>query len=457
MGGLGWSVGNWKSDYRLDLPRLSAGEKEVILAVAERFRSLSQRLEVESGQKAREEIARLLSGHLREQGIDADEEQQAYLSELIFLQTFGLGFLEKLLSDPSLEEIAVIGLGRPVFVFVRGAGWRRTNVSIDSLEYFVSLANRLGRGLGRRLTSQNPRLNAMLEDGSRLHATMPPVSGCEITIRKFTRDPLSPFDLLSLGTWGAKGLSLLSLALQSDLSVLFCGNTASGKTSTLNALLSFVPSSERLLLIEETPEISVPHPHQLRLIPFEEGGIGMVDLVRDSLRMRPDKVAVGEVRAQGEARAFAESALSGQAKGCYATFHAQSSRDALLRLRMMGCLEADLEGLDLFVVQRRVSAYDASRRSLGEKRRLAEISLMDRKDALCPITVFDGKKFSQKGLSLFLERISETGGMNLREARGEFSRRESFISEGAKGRRANFEDSFWKIQGFMFGKAGRKE
>jgi len=124
---------------------------------------------------------------------------------------------------------------------------------------------------------------------------------------------------------------------------------------------------------------------------------------------------------------------------------------------MMGCLEADLEGLDLFVVQRRVSTYDASRRSLGETRKLTEISLMDRRNVLCPICVFDGKKFSQKGLSALLQRISETGGMNSREARAEFSKRESFIAAKASGKRANFEDSFWKIQGFMFGKDGKKE
>ena len=325
-------------------------------------------------------------------------------------------------------------------------------MAVDSADYFVSLVNRLGRGLGRRLTAQKPRLNAVLEDGSRVHASMPPVSGCELTIRKFTREPLSPFDLLSLGTYGARALSLLSLCLQADLSLMLAGNTASGKTSSLNALLSFVPSSERMLLIEETPEISLPHPHQLRLVPFEEGGIPMTELVRDSLRMRPDRVVVGEVRSPEEARAFVESALSGQAKGCYSTFHAQSARDAVLRLRMMGCMPPDLEGIDLFVVQRRVSTYDAKTRKVGESRRVTEIALANPAEVERPVAIFDGKSFSEKSVNQLLGKISGGTGMKPSEALREVRRREKFLlsSRGTKG----FAKSFSLIQRFMFGRDG---
>ena len=180
-------------------------------------------------------------------------------------------------------------------------------------------------------------------------------------------------------------LSILSLCIQADLPVLVAGNTASGKTTTLNALLCFVPERERLLLIEETPELRLPHPHQVRLLPFEEGGIGMAELVRDSLRMRPDRVVVGEARSPPEVRAFVESALSGQAKGCYATIHAQSARDAMLRMRAMGCMEADLEGIGAFIVQRRVSVYSAIKRSLSEARRICPRGNRLRQRARLPV------------------------------------------------------------------------
>ncbi|VVB99447.1 Type II/IV secretion system protein [uncultured archaeon] len=480
---LGWKLGNWKAEYRVDLPRLSAEEEALVSSVAESFRTETQRKGVSSEDEARALLEKLLLEECDEQGLDIDSEQKGYLSRAAYLQTFGFGFLQELLADEKLEEIAVIGLDRPVFVYVRGdagaggkgegglgkmrsaavqkkggknggssgSGWKRTNVAIDSQDYFVSLVNRLGRNLGRRLTAQQPRLNAVLEGGSRVHASMPPVSGCELTIRKFTREPFSPFSLLSRGTYGARTLSLLSLCIQADLSLVMAGNTASGKTSTLNALLSFVPSSERMLLIEETPEISVPHPHQLRMVPFEESGISMVELVRDSLRMRPDRVVVGEVRGAGEAKAFVESALSGQAKGCYTTFHAQSSRDAMLRLRMMGCMEADLEGIDVFVLQRRVSTYDSGRRKVGEARKVTEIAVANKADVMNPIVVFDGRSFHPKGENLLYGKVSEGTGMPPREVKQEMARREKFLRSHQEAR--GFSESFALIQKFMFGSA----
>jgi len=278
---------------------------------------------------------------------------------------------------------------------------------------------------------------------------MPPISPCELTIRKFSEQPLSPFDLLSLGTYDAKMPYLLSLCLQADLPVLVAGNTASGKTTTLNALLCFVPASERLLLIEETPELRLPHPHQVRLLPFEEGGIGMAELVRDSLRMRPDRVVVGEVRTPSEVRALVESALSGQAKGCYATFHAQSPRDALLRMRAMGCLEADLEGIGIFIVQRRTSVYSAKKRKLSEARKVTGIAVANPADVTRPVAVYDGKKYSLAGMKLLMEKIAQGTGMGEREAAAEMKAREKFFAR-QKGRRG-FEGAFSDIQKQLFG------
>ena len=455
MEGLGWKLGDWGAEYKTGLQKLSGEEEELVAAVACRIREKSQkgsRLE-EDGAEARSEalVKNFLLEECEEQGISIDIEQQEYLCRTIHLQTFGSGFLQPLLCDPKLEEIALVGIGQPIYVFVRGRGWKRTDVTVTSADYFVALVNRLGRGLGRRLTAQQPRMNAVLEDGSRLHASMPPISPCELTIRKFSEQPLSPFDLLSLGTYDAKMLSLLSLCLQADLPVLVAGNTASGKTTTLNALLCFVPAGERLLLIEETPELRLPHPHQVRLLPFEEGGIGMAELVRDSLRMRPDRVVVGEVRTPSEVRALVESALSGQAKGCYATFHAQSSRDALLRMRAMGCLEADLEGIGVFIVQRRVSVYSAKKRALFEARKVTEIAVGNPADVMRPIAAYDGKQYSPNGMKLLLEKIAQGTGMSAHEAMGEMKARERFFAKKRKPR--GFESAFAEIQKHLFGGA----
>jgi len=453
MESLGWKIGGWRAEYRTGLQKLSAEEEALVSAVAARIRGHAQKRGGTGGDDAEAGGEQLVKGFLleecEEQGISIDGEQEGYLCSSILLQTFGSGFLQPLLADATLEEIAVVGIGQPVYVFVRGKGWRKTDVAVTSQDCFVALVNRLGRGLGRRLTAQQPRMNAVLEDGQRLHASMPPISPCELTIRKFSEQPLSPFDLLALGTYDAKMLSLLSLCLQADLPVLVAGNTASGKTTTLNALLSFVPASERLLLIEETPALRLPHPHQVRLLPFEEGGIGMGELVRDSLRMRPDRVVVGEVRTPSEVRALVESALSGQAKGCYATFHAQSSRDAMLRMRAMGCLEADLEGIGAFIVQRRISIYSAKKRKLSEARKVTEISVANAYDVMRPIAAYDGRKYSPAGMRALLEKIAQGTGMGAREAAQELKAREKFFARQRKPR--GFESAFAEIQEQLFG------
>ncbi|MFA6214782.1 MAG: type II/IV secretion system ATPase subunit [Candidatus Micrarchaeia archaeon] len=455
MESLGWKLGDWRAGYKTGLRKLSAEEEELVAAVAARIREKTGKLAKDGAEACAGgglQMARdLLLKECEEQGIAVDGEQEEYLCRTIHMQTFGSGFLQPLLADPSLEEIALAGIGRPVYVFVRGRGWKKTDVAATSADCFVALVNRLGRGLGRRLTSQQPRMNAVLEDGSRLHASMPPISQCELTIRKFGEQPLSPFDLLSIGTYDAKMLALLSLCMQADLPVLVAGNTASGKTTTLGALLCFVPASERLLLIEETPELRLPHPHQVRLLPFDEGGIGMAELVRDSLRMRPDRVVVGEVRAPSEVRALVESALSGQAKGCYATFHAQSPRDALLRMRAMGCLEADLEGIGVFIVQRRTSVYNARKRTLSEARKVTGIAVANAGDAMRPVAAYDGKRYLQGGMRLLLGKIAQGTGMGAREVAAEMKAREGFFRKA--GERRGFGSAFAEIQSRLFGGA----
>ncbi|MCX8198095.1 MAG: ATPase, T2SS/T4P/T4SS family [Candidatus Micrarchaeota archaeon] len=445
---LGWGVGKWKAGYKSRLPRLSSEEASLAVQAAQLFIKESQNKDIEDKEEAKSLALRCLEAVCEQESLELDNEQRKYLSYVVYLQTQGAGFLEELLSDPSLEEIAVNGLGKPVFVFVRGKGWKKSDLFIHSQDYFVSLANRLARKLGKRLTASSPRMNAILEDGSRMHASMPPISSCELTIRRFSSEPLTAFDLVRLGTFQPKAMSLVSLAMQCDLSVLFAGNTASGKTTTLNALLSCVPSSERILLIEETPEICIPHEHQLRLIPFQEGGIGMTELVRDSLRMRPDRVVVGEVRRPDEAQAFLECALSGQSKGNYATFHAKSAQEAMLRLRMMGCQEPDLPSISLIVVQRRVSLYDRAKRKTGEARKLTEIAVSDRSNPMKPFPIISGSSFSPSAQSRFEELLASSSNLSRKEISEEIRMRERLF---ASAKPLKYDQAFKRIQSLLFG------
>ncbi len=280
----------------------------------------------------------------------------------------GFGPLDFLLNDASIEEISVSGAGEPVRVFLRAKGWRDTNVVLESDAYALSLVNKMARGLGRRISHQFPRLNAQLPDGSRLHAAAPPVSShVSLTIRKFSENLLSPADLISFDTLSAPAASLLWLCLYADASVLVAGNTGSGKTTTLNALLGFIPLDERVVVVEETPELRPPQPHAVRLTANPELGIHLTDLVADTLRMRPDRVLVGEVRTPQEAAALFDSLLAGQARGTYATFHAQTALEAVNRLVSLGARREDLSALDLLVVQRRVRVNDKKSGSAGAR------------------------------------------------------------------------------------------
>jgi len=210
----------------------------------------------------------------------------------------------------------------------------------------------------------------VLPDGSRLHASMPPISQLELTIRKFRANPISVPELISFGTASPEAVAFLWLAMKIDTSIVVAGNTASGKTSTLNALFSFVPLDERVLVTEETPEINIPHRHRVSLIANTELGIGMGDLASDSLRMRPDRLVIGEARTGQEARALLDAITSGQARGSYATFHAQSGKETIARLLSLGILETDIGAVGLIVIQKRIGGRQKSR----EERRIVEIS-----------------------------------------------------------------------------------
>jgi Flp pilus assembly CpaF family ATPase/NAD-dependent dihydropyrimidine dehydrogenase PreA subunit len=305
-------------------------------------------------------------------GIVLDRRQRKELEGLLRNETKGYSILEYFLQDDELEEIVVNGINEPVRVFHGKKGWLRTDVKLTSEVKAVDLINKIARNLGRRITLQHPRLNAVLPDGSRMHACMPPlVRSPTLTIRKFSENPFTPKDLLTTETISAEALAFLWMVMQCDFNVLICGNTGSGKTTTLNALFAFVPLSERIIIVEETPEINIPHEHSVRLVVNRELGISMSDLVSDTLRMRPDRVIVGEIRTAEETKALLDTMLAGQGKGSYATFHSVNTKEAVTRLKSLGIPRIDLAAIDIMVLQRRWNRYIGNRPV--EMRRVKEI------------------------------------------------------------------------------------
>jgi len=337
---------------------------------------------------------------------------------------------------------------------MRNKGWQATNCFFTNQEFVIDLINKMARALGRRITYQSPRLNAILPGGARLHASIPPISSLELTIRKYRENPITIFELSKFRTLTSEALAVLWLVMQSDLSVLIAGNTSSGKTTTLNALFSFVPLRERVLITEETPEINIPHPHTVKLLSNPDLSIGMKDLVADSLRMRPDRVIVGEVRTSEEVSALIETVLSGQARGSYATFHAQSANEALQRLRSLGVLEADLSSLDLILVQRRMLRYDPKTHASIEVRRATEIAeiMKGAAPSIRPLFAYSQKddallpKYSNSPL---LARIRDSFNISEKELRAEIAKRKKFI-ESMRQKSLTFQDSVRELQSFAY-------
>jgi Flp pilus assembly CpaF family ATPase len=440
MNMLGWRILG-QGDYRLDLPVLGAEEESLILAAEERFREAARGGAVESERL----ILQALLGAAAEKGVYLSRQQEERLGKIAHMHIYGFGFVEPLLADPEIEEISVIGPRKPAYVCLRRKGWMKVNAAFDDEKAIGEMINKMAARLGRRITMQNPRLDAMLPDGSRLHASLPPVSLGEITIRRFRERPFSPAELAANGTAGARLLAFLSVLMQSDSSILIAGNTASGKTTTLNALFSFVPANERIIITEETPEIMVPHGQQIRMVANRDMGISLRDLVYDTLRMRPDRMIVGEVRNRDETQALFDVLLAGQARGCYATFHAQSAEEALSRLRAFGIAGNDLGSIDCIVVQRRMLYYDPEKRSSSEVRRVVEVAEIA--DEKAKIIYGKGAKL-ERGV-LFC-RVAESFGMSEKEMMAELEARTKLITKEGPG----YMEFFTSVQKKLYGLGG---
>lgn len=339
------------------LPILSLAEEALARDVLETFYAQTMGRQTANGLDA------LLVEYCQLHHLRLEQEQRSYLNEILRMHAFEAGPLTPLLHDKVVEEIVITGISstHPVRVYVAKKGWMDTVLYFSESQSLLTLFNRLTIESGKRLSAHTPVLNAILPNGSRIHAAITPVCSTEIeaSIRQFTHRTTQPHELIRLNTLNPESLAYLTLALHLDSNILIVGNTGSGKTTTLNALIGTFAENERLILIEETPELYITHPHHVRLIPNPDALMDMSRLIRETLRMRPDRVIVGEIRFPEEARAFMESILSGQGKGTLATFHGHSGAEAVARLHAFGILHQDIAWISIILVQRRWTEYDA--------------------------------------------------------------------------------------------------
>jgi pilus assembly protein CpaF len=286
----------------------------------------------------------------------APQDQQRMLRELLD-EIFGLGPLEPLMQDPAINDILVNG---PHEVFVERRGQlERTNVTFADEQHVMRIIQRVVARVGRRIDEVSSMVDARLPDGSRVNAIIPPLAldGPKLSIRRFGARPLTADDILANGGLRPEMLQFLAAAVRARISFLISGGTGAGKTTLLNALSAFIPPKERLISIEDSAELILKHAHVVRLETRDANveGAGLVsqrDLVRNSLRMRPDRILVGEVRGP-EALDMLQAMNTGH-EGSLSTIHANDTRDALARLEMMVAMTG-LE-LPILVVRQYIAA-----------------------------------------------------------------------------------------------------
>lgn len=267
-----------------------------------------------------------------------DRETSELLVNHVIQQNVGLGNIEILLKDANLEEIVINNSKEPVWVYHRKHGWLKTNVIVQSESRVRHYATTIGRNVGKEITLLKPLMDAHLQSGDRVNATLSPISskGNTITIRKFSEKPWSITDLIKNKTINYETTAWIWLIMQNELSMIIAGGTGSGKTSALNAVANFFPSNQRIISIEDTRELTLPN--TLHWVPLEtrlpnpegKGEISMLDLVVNALRMRPDRIIMGEVRRKAEAEVLFEAMHTGHS--VYATLHANNAEETITRL-----------------------------------------------------------------------------------------------------------------------------
>jgi pilus assembly protein CpaF len=286
----------------------------------------------------REQVGNVVERLVTEEGIPMTVSEREKLIEEVLDEVFGLGPLEPLLKDPSISDILVNGFDN---VYVeRGGRLQETNVRFKDQAHVRMIIDRIVSNVGRRIDDSSPIVDARLEDGSRVCAVIPPLSliGPVLSIRRFGKKLLSTEDLLKNETLTTGMLDFLSGCVEARLNVVVSGGSGSGKTTMLNTLSRFIPEEERVVTIEDTAELQLQQSHVVRLEtrPMNIEGAGAItqrDLVINALRMRPDRIIIGECRGP-EALDMMQAMNTGH-DGSMTTTHANSSRDAFSRLETM--------------------------------------------------------------------------------------------------------------------------
>lgn len=360
--------------YNVNVPKFTGRERQLLNEIREKLVDVA----VSQGENFKIDESSFI-GEVKEflkiKGVRDTDKLATQISQ----EMLGYAQLDPMIKDDDLEEIMVIGTHRPVFVYHRKIGMMQTNVVFDKDSDVKAIVDVIARQVNRRIDQQTPILDARLGDGSRVNATIPPVSadGPTLTIRKFRKDPLTVIDLINFKTISSHLAGFLWVCVDGlgvkPCNAIIAGGTGSGKTTTLNTVTSFTPPRERIITIEDTLELQLPHNHVLRMETRPpniegKGELDMDTLVKNSLRQRPDRVIVGEVRGREAITLF--TALNTGHSG-FGTLHSNTARETITRLinPPMNVPNIMIPALDFIIMQNRMYRPEG-----GSIRRITEVA-----------------------------------------------------------------------------------
>jgi pilus assembly protein CpaF len=378
---------------------------------ADLHRKILDRLDLEKlgrtpGDAAREEVLLLIRNTVNSEAVPLSFAERERLAREILDEIFGLGPLEPLLKDPSISDILVNRYNR---VYVeRGGKLETTGLSFKDDQHLMQIIDRIVSRVGRRVDESSPMVDARLADGSRVNAIIPPlaIDGPCLSIRRFGRDPVTARNMIENKTLTEPMLELLSTMVKGRLNILISGGTGAGKTTLLNVLSGYIPNNERIVTIEDAAELQMKQEHVVRLETRPpniegKGAVRQRQLVINSLRMRPDRIIVGEVR--GEEAFDMLQAMNTGHEGSLTTVHANSQRDALARIESMFSMA------NLNIPERAVRHQIAS--AIHAVVQIARLSDGTRKViAVCEVTGVEGEVISMQDIFLFERTGIDEGG-----------------------------------------------
>ncbi len=448
-------AGSLDKYYRVEEPTLKKDEYEILNFIQETLiRTIDVRLDQLESDVVDDFLVKNVDQIIKDYKIKIDSTLKGKILYYIARKFIGYGRLDPLMRDSNIEDISCDGSGVPIFLFHRIHSSVKSNVKFDDEDELSAFVVLLAQKCDKYISTAEPMLDATMPDGSRIQMTLSTeitTKGSTFTIRKFRDDPITPTDLIGYGTMSAEIVAYMWLAVEHGANALFAGGTASGKTSTLNALCLFIPHESKIVSIEETREINLPHPNWIPGVSrsgFGEvvgnrivGEIDLYDLMKAALRQRPDYILVGEIRGK-EAYVLFQAMATGHTT--YSTFHADSAKSLIHRLegKPIDIPRVMLQSLDVVSIQISTRVGDKYVRRCKQIIEIIDIDPMTKEMLTNEVFHWDPveDKFVYSGKSYILERLSIQIGISKEEMKEEISRRTEILCWMRENRIRAFED-----------------